>query len=56
MLLLDAIVPEHDLLGDVARERERDFAAGPADRRRLELGDPLLEIRAAVTPPFACLR
>ncbi len=43
------IVPHRDLLGDVARDRERDLAIALARRRRFELGHALLEVGAAIT-------
>ena len=45
---LDAVVPEEHGLVDPARNRQADLAVALASRRRLELGDALLEIGAAI--------
>src|SRR5690606_8863292 len=44
-----AVVPEHELLRDLARDGHRDLAVALTDGRCLKFGNPLLEVSAAIT-------
>ncbi len=46
---LATVVPPHDLMANVTRDLQRNFPVALADGRGLELGNPLLEISAAIT-------
>ncbi len=55
-IVLDAVVPEHELRRDLARDGERDLAGALACCRRLEFGNAFLEVGAAVATEICGVR